>query len=44
MPVATELMGIVGIVLWVMVLVAQLRKKGATSEIKRRGKIRNYRP
>ncbi len=40
---ATELMGIVGIVLWVMVLVAQLRKKGATSEIKRRGKLRNHR-
>jgi len=42
---STELMGFIGIVLWVMVLVAQLRKRSAASGTRnhaaRRGKVRS---
>ena len=43
---STELMGLIGIVLWVMVLVAQLRKKSATGSARnasRRGRNRTGR-
>ena len=43
----TEALGIIGIVLWVMVLVAQLRRNSAAGSIKspqsRRSRVHNYR-